>query len=312
MSATTAIIRPKAGRNGGLDLLRLVAMALVVLQHGFTVVDHYDWTTVVLPGITLGQFGVSIFCAISGWYALAGDQPPLAWLIARLTKLYPAFWIATLFAFGLAMAMGRPITAGLFLSQMAGTGFFTHGWDLINVVSWFISLILLCYGLSTLARWTGRPVFVMGLIFAGVVALVALQIEIALSRHVLAFAAAAILGRTQRAVLLPIVALGLLPFMFFQPSFIYAIAALPALWIARNGIRLEARIVSLAAASTYEFFLLHGVFLAGAAKLTSSPILVIAIGVACSIPGALLLNRAAAILCAAAKLIRPLRWRAAA
>ncbi len=288
-------VRVRKSRDTGLDLLRVAAMAIVAAQHGLTVIGHYDWTMVTASGVTIGQFGVAIFCAVSGWFALGDGAPPGRWLAARLAKLYPAYWIATVFAFCLALAMARPVTLGLFVSQMAGTGFFTHGWDLVNVASWFISLILLCYVLAALARLSGRPAFLMIGFCLAAVLLVAFQVEVSLSRHVIAFAAAAIARLHRRPAMLLGFAIVLAPLLAIQPSFIYAIVALPALWLSRERTFIKIGFVTSWAGYTYEFFLLHGIFLAGAAKLIRSAPLAIVIGIGCSLPAAMALRRAAAV-----------------
>jgi peptidoglycan/LPS O-acetylase OafA/YrhL len=290
-------VRPEPSderRDHDLDLLRLLAMAIVSLQHGLTVVGHYDWTMLGSSGVSLGQFGVALFCALSGWFALApSSRAPLSWLAARLVRLYPAYWLATLFAFGLALALQRPVTLGQFPSQMAGTGFFTHGWNLVNVVSWFVSLIILCYGLATLARMSadaGRTMLAFGLL---AVLLLASHAEIALSRHVIVFVAAALAGRRRRSVMLMLYAGLLLPLLAFQPSFIYAVVALPVLWLFRQGVVSSAPVATGLANYCYEFFLLHGLFLAAGARLIPSAPLAILVGIAATVPASVLLKLAA-------------------
>jgi peptidoglycan/LPS O-acetylase OafA/YrhL len=286
----TALKEPGRRRHGGLDLLRVLAMAIVVVQHGLTAVGHYDWTMLTATGITIGQFGVSIFCALSGWFALSDNTAPAPWLLGRMAKLYPAYWIATIFAFGLAVAMGRPVTFGLFFSQMAGLGFFTHGWNLVNVVSWFISLILLCYALATVARFSKHPQTIMTFFCAVAVCLVAARIEISLSRHVLAFAAASIAGARRQPKMLLIFMAMLAPFVIFQPSFIYATAALPILWAFYERVSIRSVVIAAAANHAYEFFLLHGMFLAGAWRLLGSAPLAIVLGIGATFPAAILLK----------------------
>ena len=274
-------------------------MGVVALQHGLTAVGRYDWTLLTDSGVSIGQFGVAIFCAVSGWFALADRDPPVRWLWARVRKIYPAYWLATIFAFCLALAIGRPVTVWLFISQMAGTGFFTHGWDLVNVVSWFISLILLCYILAAIARYSVNPTLVIGLFGAAAALLVALQIEVALSRHVIAFAAAAVCRAHGRPRLLVILALLMAPLTMIQPSFVYAVLALPALWLFQERIDIRSALIATLAGYTYEFFLVHGIFLTGAAALTSSAPLAILLGIGCSIPAAAILKWATAKLSSA-------------
>jgi peptidoglycan/LPS O-acetylase OafA/YrhL len=269
--------------------MRLLAMLAVAAQHGLTVTGHYDWTRVTLSGVTIGQFGVAIFCALSGWFALDGAVPAGRWLWRRLARLYPAFWLATLFAFGLALLLHRPVTIYLFLSQMAGTGFFTHGWDLVNVVSWFISLILLCYFLAAIARSTLFPGLVMAIVAALAVLLVVSGMEIALSRHVLCFAIAAAVKRTGRPLLLVPAGALFIPMLWWQPSFLYAVVAFPALSAAQSWRAAPPRLVARCAALCYEFFLLHGLFLAGAARIIQSAPLAIFLGLAATVPAALAL-----------------------
>jgi peptidoglycan/LPS O-acetylase OafA/YrhL len=288
--ATDGALKSRQSRHAGLDLLRLLAMGIVVMQHGLTAVGHYDWTLMTQSGVSIGQFGVAIFCAVAGWFALADRDPPGRWLMARVAKIYPAYWLATLFAFVLALAIGRPVTAWLFVSQMAGTGFFTHGWDLVNVVSWFISLILLCYVLAAVGRFSANPAGVMAIIGGIAVVLVAFQLEISLSRHIIVFAAAAAIRAGGRPRLLLGVAILMIPLLAVQPSFVYAIVALPALWVFRERVNIDSAFVTILAGYVYEFFLLHGIFLAGAAALTASAPLAIALGIGCAMPAAVLLK----------------------
>ncbi len=291
-----------APRASGLDLLRLLAMAVIVLQHGLSIVGHYDWTQLTTDGITFGQFGVGIFCALSGWFALSRDGDPGRWLAERLARVYPAYWLATLFAFALALAIGRPVTPWLFLSQMAGTGFMTHGWNLINGPTWFVSLILLCYLLAAAARLSRYPVAAMSAIWLLATLCVVLEIEIALSRHIIAFAAAAVAGAHRRPALLLFFAAALVPLLAVQSSVVFAIAALPIFWLFREKIAIPSLGVTLLVGYCYEFFLLHGLFLNGAANLTRSPLWVIVLGTAATAPAAFLLKKAAAPMIAHARL----------
>lgn len=277
-------------RSAGYDSARLLAMMIVAAQHGLTVTGHYDWTRISASGLTIGQFGVAIFCALSGWFALDGFRPAGSWLWGRLARLFPAYWLATLFAFALAIILHRPMTIGLFLSQMAGTGFFTHGWDLVNVVSWFISLILLCTLLAAIARSTRHPGLVMAAFAATAILLVATGTEIALSRHVLSFALAAALRKTGYPILLLPTGALFMTLLWLQPSFLYAFAALPVLWAAQSARALSPRLLSRAAGLCYEFFLLHGIFLAGAARVIPSTSLAILAGLIATLPAALALH----------------------
>ena len=138
------------------DYLRLFAMALVTIQHAMAVHGYYDQTT--WRGVNVGQTGVAIFCALSGYLAFQLDlNKPLVWFKRRLVQIFPAYWVVTIVSFALTLIAGsKDVTWSLFISQMLGTGFFTHGWELVNVVSWFVSLILLCYVIALVALFTGH------------------------------------------------------------------------------------------------------------------------------------------------------------
>lgn len=223
-------------RLASFDYLRLFAMVLVTLQHGMAVAGYYEQTT--WRNVNLGQMGVGLFCALSGYLAfLGGAAPAIGWLKKRLWQIYPAYWIATVAAFLLTWAAGtKRVDTRLFLSQMAGTGYFTHGWELVNVVSWFISLILLCYVIAFVGKWLGAPRLM--LVFATIIAiaLLATRSEIALSRHVLTFCVAGLIAQAypRPAVMLAVVAslfgAALLWPQSFYAAFSIALLALALAW----------------------------------------------------------------------------------
>lgn len=281
----------------GFDYLRLLAMACVTVQHGLSVIERYEWTQIA-PACTLGQFGVAVFCGLAGRFALDDRRTigirPGDWMIARLIRLYPAYWAATLFAFVLALTLGRPVTVNLFVSQMLGLGYFTHGMALVNVVSWFVSLILLCYALATLARLSPWPPLCMAGFALAALALVASGAETVLARHVLTFAAAAALAGAGRLWLAPAVAAAMV---------VVAITVAPALLVSGTALILirlfEMRIwppapfVEMAAAYVYEYFLLHGLFLQAGVKFVGPTATGLTVGLIACILAVILLKRAA-------------------
>lgn len=279
-------------RLAGLDALRLSAMLLVTLQHGLSALDRYDLTSP--GGVNLGQAGVAIFCAISGYLAFRrDDEAPGRWLWARLAQIFPAYWLAMLFSFMVTWVFQvKPFTAAQFVSQMLGLGYFTHGWELVNVVSWFISLILLCYLIATLAKWLRAPAYVLGAASLVAWVLVYMRWEIDLSRHVLAFSLAGLLSlRAPRAW---IVWLAVAPLLFCPPwpQFSYAALALAALAAMLAWRFTPPGIIQAMANHVYEFFLLHGIFLVGCIHfLPTRPLLGISLGIVASMGGAVGLRR---------------------
>lgn len=254
-------------RLASFDYLRLFAMVLVTLQHGMAVAGYYEQTTWV--NVNLGQVGVGLFCALSGYLAFSGGAAPaISWLQKRLWQIYPAYRIATIAAFLLAWAAGMKCIDGwLFLSQIAGTGYFTHGWELINVVSWFISLILLCYVIAFLGKWLGAPRLILVFVAIITLALLATRSEVALSRHVLTFYLAGLIAQTcpRPAVMLAIIS-SLLCAAFLWPQSFYAAFSIALLALALAWQTSDTMLTNVTRSYVYEYFLVHGIFLVGLAR----------------------------------------------
>lgn len=281
-----SFLRDPAAKNSkvsGLDTLRIAALVLITWQHAASALGFYAHTQ--WRSISPGQTGVAMFCAISGYLAFRTvPNRALSWFWRRLCVLFPSYWIVTVLAFVLTWISGsRPVTLGLFASQMLGMGYFTHGWELVNVVSWFLSLILLCYALSLAAWRSGRPAQ-FWLLVAGVAAiLVATRIEVPLCRHVLAFAFGALYNSAR--ISKPLLLIALLAFfggMVFDPQFFYAGFALLALALAVCGAIWEAKFFIRASTYSYEYFLVHGICLVAITKYVVNGFLSIplAIGIA--------------------------------
>src|SRR5262245_1178136 len=81
----------------GLDVLRLGAASLVTAQHALTLTGHDAWTT--YRSLNLGQLGVAIFLGISAFLGGTSRRRPAAWLVQRLRRLYPAYWLVMIASF---------------------------------------------------------------------------------------------------------------------------------------------------------------------------------------------------------------------
>jgi len=261
-----AAASPGAGALPGIDTLRLFALLLVTWQHAASVLGAYSETQ--WRGISPGQTGVAIFCAISAYLAFRNPPTHLsAWWQKRVQRIFPAYWIVTIAAFVLAWGVqGRPFDLALFASQMLGLGYFTHGWALINVVSWFISLLLLCYGLASLAWLSRRPRTLLAVAAMVAAVLLATRVEVALSRHLIAFALCAMLVLTLRQWPLLLLGAGLTGVgLLLDPQFFYSGIALLLTAAATSSRALIVPGAALLSRYTYEYFLLHGIFLAALA-----------------------------------------------
>lgn len=284
-------------RLAAFDYLRLFAMVLVTIQHGMTVAGYYDQTD--WGNVSIGQTGVSLFCVLSGYLAFVSQSsmPPLAWLQKRLWQIYPAYWIATIAAFTLAwIAATKPVDGWLLLSQMLGTGYFTHGWDLVNVVSWFISLILLCYVIAFIGKWLGRPRFILAAAASIAFALLATQSEVAISRHVLTFCIAGLVAQVHpRPVAMLALIAGLFAAAWFWPPAFYAGFGLALLTLALAWQAPATWLTRMTSPYIYEYFLVHGIFLSALAHFLPRPKLLSAtLAIALAMLAAVILKKLAA------------------
>lgn len=287
-------------RRASLDYLRFLAIALVTIQHSLSVLGFYSQATFL--HLSPGQVGVALFCAISGYLAFGRVGEPISkWFLSRLTTLFPAYWLAMLFSFFVTWLFNaKDFSTWQFLSQMLGLGYFTHGWNLVNVVSWFISLILLCYVFAAIARVSGRPILVMLAVFAIAAIFVALQVEVTLSRHIMAFSVAGIIRLAPDEARMPIMfsVLILSPalWMTLGPQFGYvALSSILLLLALRDTTSLPW--LEKATHYIYEYFLLHGIFLVGFVKLFPAiPMISVLIAIVVSILAALALHYAVALL----------------
>src|SRR6185369_2337212 len=172
------------------------------------------------------------------------------------------------------------VQLNIFVSQMLGLGFFTHGWELVNVVSWFVSLILLCYALSFVARHSGHPLAFWVLIAFVALLVVTTRTEVELSRHILAFALGALCGIQNARFTYLLIGAGLVGAgLFIDPQLFYSGLGLVALNVAALGFIWEPHIFRRAATYSYEYFLVHGICLVATNKIISNGVVSTAVAV---------------------------------
>jgi exopolysaccharide production protein ExoZ len=175
-------------RNQSLDLLRGVAILLVVLVH------CQEESTGVVPGLTwfakeFGGLGVQLFFIVSGYTMMLtfGDRVDLAaarsFYLRRFFRIAPLFWVAIVFY--LLVTRGRGITNfapdGVGVSDVLLTFFFLHsssvtaynsvvpgGWSIAVEMQFYLLFPLLiylfrrrngttlCYALIALASVVGQ------------------------------------------------------------------------------------------------------------------------------------------------------------
>ena len=248
----------------GFDWLRVLALLLVTIHHCLSLLDLQDWTLVA--DMSMGSLGVSLFLALSGALIGRDDRPAIEWLVARLKKIYPAYWIATLFAFVATAASGyKSVTIVQLLWQMSGIGLY-YSEDLINAATWFIGLLLTLYFSVFLARLTRYSDSILQGIAIGSAGLVLLHSSSGFFGHSLAFYGGLLAFRT-RVPVKSLLALAI-------PSAVLSgadreflcIATVWSLLAASLAIRKVPKAIGWISKYSYEFYLCHGIFLVGGLK----------------------------------------------
>jgi peptidoglycan/LPS O-acetylase OafA/YrhL len=102
----------KSNRLVELDVLRGIAALGVVLYHYTTNYNHlYGHSKEVLVDFPHGPYGVSLFFMISGFVILMSlekTKSSLDFVVGRLSRLYPAYWIAVILTFSIVSIAGLP------------------------------------------------------------------------------------------------------------------------------------------------------------------------------------------------------------
>ncbi len=104
---------PEPGRIAALDVLRLVAALWVLAWHwfysGVYVHRYVDFATPALAGVShYGFLGVQLFFVISGFVIAMSMQGRTVreFALARLIRLYPAYWMCAAITFAVAAICG--------------------------------------------------------------------------------------------------------------------------------------------------------------------------------------------------------------
>ena len=136
-----------------IQILRFIAAASVVLYHSHYYVGELVWKTPLTRAFDFHfSWGVEFFFAISGFvvsHSLTFTTPG-RFLVLRLTRIYPAFWLAAAIAIaGRVVLGGHPFTSGLLpaltLLPVGGADYPLGGveWSLVYEVFFYTLLALI-------------------------------------------------------------------------------------------------------------------------------------------------------------------------
>lgn len=112
-----------------IDLLRFIAAISVVFYHyAFIGVTRPDYNPLVFPALVpiakYGYLGVELFFIISGYVVLLSAQGKTVrqFFVSRVTRLYPAYWVACTLTFLVKIIWGAGANANLLMAGDLGAG----------------------------------------------------------------------------------------------------------------------------------------------------------------------------------------------
>ena len=154
-----------------LDLIRAVALASILIVHfnatvtGYFTLPHKLFTSTLVQGIYLGDFGSSLFFIVSGAslaLTVPPEQSPWQFYKKRAKAVFPLFWLAWVVCFSIRF-LSQPgcytgaKTITLVLTFWGLDNFaVAAGWvgmDFACVGEWFLGSILFLYLLFPLLRY---------------------------------------------------------------------------------------------------------------------------------------------------------------
>lgn len=143
-------------RVAAIELLRGIAVSMVVLYHLYAVQVRYFGENHLPVLFQMGSWGVDIFFVLSGVvmyksvYGRAGGVTTWSFLRARIARIYPAYWVITLVIFTIAQVRPSLVNASYegrpnLINSLALFPDVTHpwlnvGWSLIYEM-WFYLLL---------------------------------------------------------------------------------------------------------------------------------------------------------------------------
>ena len=150
---------PRAPRLAELDALRGIAVLMVLAFHYTTRFGQLH-PELAWGGFPLGYYGVELFFVISGFViimTLDRSQRATDFVVARFSRLYPAYWTAVLLTSLVLWLAGRtmdsPPIARIAVNLTMLQEFFHV--PSVDGVYWTLEVELLFYALALAVFWTG-------------------------------------------------------------------------------------------------------------------------------------------------------------
>lgn len=157
--------RPQYGRDRlyEIDLLRITAALGVVVYHYTFSGYARHLTSIAYPSLSVvtryGYLGVDMFFTISGFVVLlsAWGRRPSEFVISRVVRLYPAYWVAVTLTTIVAITLSRgmfKITPVQYAANMTMLNSVAHIAN-IDVVYWTLYAEIRFYVLIFVLAWAG-------------------------------------------------------------------------------------------------------------------------------------------------------------
>ena len=262
----------------GLEYLRVIAIGFVFWQHAMSTTGHSSLENV--GPLNIGQLGVAIFLAISGGLAGLSKAPENTWLWRRLTRIYPPYLIVIVISLSAAwLTSYKPVTWDLVVMQLVGLAGLTHGGAIINVPTWFISLLLVCYFTTWLIRKASPKFAILVAILLAIMACSlkgfdALAVSHA-STYFFAFWLAGQRPELRKVELGLIVICQLLLGILSTDVMLNGAVALASLAVFSGLTLPKSKVVDWLAQKSYFFYLIHGPIIVVLASLFPSEIILV-------------------------------------
>jgi peptidoglycan/LPS O-acetylase OafA/YrhL len=179
--------QPARDRLHEMDLLRITAALGVVIYHYTFSGYARHLTSIAYPSLSVvtryGYLGVDMFFTISGFVVLlsAWGRRPSEFVISRVVRLYPAYWVAVTLTTVVAVTLSRGlfrVTPFQYIANMTMLNAVAHIAN-IDVVYWTLYAEIRFYLLIFVLAWIGiTRTRVIGVLWAWLAATAVIELHV--------------------------------------------------------------------------------------------------------------------------------------